>query len=108
MTAGSVQRVRKTSRRLDRPSLLLVKTASVFSSSRSRTHCGSNAVPVCAGRVLPGHNKLNDSGLCIAMGRLPADVLRTQPKEDFASRFDVGGQTSGMLHGGMDIPKVPL
>src|SRR5438093_410090 len=108
MTAGSVQRVRKTSRMLDRPSLLLVKAASVFSSSRSRTHCGSNPVPVCAGRVPLGHNKLNDSGLCIVTGRLPADVMRTQPEEDFASGFEVSEQAGGMLHGGMDIPKVPL
>jgi hypothetical protein len=59
MTAGSVQRWRKISRTVDRPSRLSVKAARTPSSSRSRTHWGSSAVHVCAGRVPSGHNKLN-------------------------------------------------
>ena len=34
--------------------------------------------------------------------------MRAQPEEDFAGGFDVDGQTGGMLHSRMDIPKVPL
>src|SRR5205807_665646 len=49
----------KMSRMVDRPSRLSVKAARMPSSSRSRTHWGSSAVHVCAGRVPSGHNKLN-------------------------------------------------
>src|SRR5262245_3922662 len=75
MTAESVQRWRKTSRMVDRPSRLSVKAARVPSSSRSRTHWGSNAVQVWAGRVPSGHNKLNDGGFCIMIDHLPRPLL---------------------------------
>src|SRR5712691_1590507 len=75
ITAGSVQRWRKTSRIVDRLRRLSVKAARVPSSSRSRTHWGSNAVQVGAGRVPSGHNKLNDGEFCIMtdhLTRLPS------------------------------------
>src|SRR6266446_4681728 len=84
ITAGSVQRWRKTSRMVDRLRRLSVKAARVPSSSRSRTHWRSNAVQVCAGRVPSGHNKLNDGEFCIMTyhrARLPSQPseMRTMP-----------------------------
>src|SRR5262245_61602780 len=108
MTAGSVQRWRKTSRIVERPSRLSVKAARMSSSSRSRTHWGPNAVQVCAGRGPAGHRELTAGGLGSATDALPSLVMRAQSEEDFPGGFDVGGQAGSMLHGRMDIPKVPL
>ena len=39
---------------------------------------------------------------------LPSAILWAQPEEDFAGGFNVDGQSGGMLHGRVDITKVPL
>jgi hypothetical protein len=72
------------------------------------THWESSAVQVCAGRVPAGHNKLSDGGCCIMTTHLPAEVMWAQPEEDFPGGFEVDRQASGMLHGRMNISKIPL